>query len=425
MNTGTTSFKDVSIDQDDHSLVTPPMSATSLSTLCNELPDMSMMMEDEDVAMAAASPRTTLCAESLTMLHDSHLTTPPPTATTSRAMTESPAGPCPASPTLPIVTAPLNTTTTSSSSSSTTTQSHPTVKPTIEQPPMSQLAIIAVHVMTRLMANRWRQSLIPLILNSRQQQQQQNTNAPPSLTDLQAHHLLNTTHLHLSRLRQFASTCLRISHPSTPHLTLYALLIVHKILSATSGNGNNNKKLPITLASPTRLLLAGLILSETMLTDSQTSASVWAKVAGISDGAKGVVQLKRDALDVLAWDVVVKPEEYEAWVLAVRKLFVHIGTENGNGNSAGVDVKEDTMSTATLSPSSSYSSFTSTSSPCSSTTSVDSDDGDVQGLRKRGRSSLGYDDDFNGMEKRFKYQESATVCVMEESERSWRHVILS
>ncbi|KAJ3313621.1 hypothetical protein HDU76_002597 [Blyttiomyces sp. JEL0837] len=93
--------------------------------------------------------------------------------------------------------------------------------------------------------------------------------------------------------------------------------------------------LPPSLRSPTRLLLAGLILAESQLSDAQTPCSAWARVAGIAEGAVGVAMLKRDALVHLCFDVGVREGEFAAWVMVVKRLMESLERgeqKSGNGD---------------------------------------------------------------------------------------------
>ncbi|KAJ3329466.1 hypothetical protein HDU76_007843 [Blyttiomyces sp. JEL0837] len=354
------------------SSVSPPSSTSTNTTSLAH--DMSGLMvfdhNNKDDINSPASPRTTLCAQSLAMLQQECGQN---TSSPSRTQSVSPIGACPASPTLPIVSEPVTGFFhVPSATSPDKCRQHVNVPHVVAPPklannipvkssspsmahtelPMSQLAVIAVHVMTRLIANRWRQALVPILAK----QAAQPTNPQLSQSNiLNPTNLIAATHLHISRLRRFASICLRLSHPSTPHLTLYALLIVHRILTAASASKSSiatslNEDslplpLPVSLSSPTRLLLAGLILSESQLADAQTSCRVWAKAAGIAEGPAGVAKIKREALELLAYNVSVQPEEYEAWVVAVRKLFCegpatsgHVDNEKVNTGNDGVAV---------------------------------------------------------------------------------------
>ncbi|KAJ3114552.1 hypothetical protein HDU96_001971 [Phlyctochytrium bullatum] len=180
---------------------------------------------------------------------------------------------------------------------------------------LSPLAQIACHVILRLMAQRWKSSHLSqgAVPASDFFDGALPTSFPDASQPHQQQQQGNLT-VHLLRLKRFASIALRHSRPSTPHLLMHALLLVHRIVS-------NPAPLPPSLGSPTRLLLAGLMLSEAHLSDTQTSAAVWARVAAIPEGARGVATVKRDALEVLAYGVGVKEDEYSAWVRAVKKCF--------------------------------------------------------------------------------------------------------
>ncbi|KAJ1554008.1 hypothetical protein HK405_006261, partial [Cladochytrium tenue] len=177
----------------------------------------------------------------------------------------------------------------------------------------SRLAQLAVQVMTRLVAPRWKVD-----------------DAGPQFAAAPLAH--PGVARHLSRLRRFAAIALRSSHPGATHMTLYALLLVQRLLvgpavpslpfavsSSTAPLAPAPPPpLPATLSSPTRLLLAGLVLAESQLADAQTSCAIWARAAGVPQGARGVAALKRDALAALGWDVAVPAAVYASWTAAVR-----------------------------------------------------------------------------------------------------------
>ncbi|KAJ3094020.1 hypothetical protein HDU97_008681, partial [Phlyctochytrium planicorne] len=191
------------------------------------------------------------------------------------------------------------------------------ISSTLDKVQMSPLAQIACHIILRLVAQRWRHGLS---LSKQTETSTPTTATPtPTLPTLDTEPSLDTAtpptiHLHLTNLKRFAAIALRHSRPSTPHLLMHGLLLVHRIVSIQG-------PLPTPLSSPTRLLLAGLMLSEAHLSDTQTSASVWARVAGIQEGPNGIAAIKREALEALAYDVGAKEEEYAAWVKAVKKCF--------------------------------------------------------------------------------------------------------
>ncbi|KAJ3209549.1 hypothetical protein HDU67_006138, partial [Dinochytrium kinnereticum] len=175
---------------------------------------------------------------------------------------------------------------------------------------VSPLAQIACHVILRLISQRWRTGLASV----EEQRRQHNSHAHTQHQPPSAKTTTNSITIHLLRLKRFASIALCRSRPSTPHLLMHGLLLVHRIVSISG-------PLPLSLASPTRLLLAGLMLSEAHLSDTQTAASVWARVAAIPEGPGGIATIKREALEALAYGVGVKEDEYAAWVRAVKKCF--------------------------------------------------------------------------------------------------------
>ncbi|KAI8621704.1 hypothetical protein BC830DRAFT_1076976 [Chytriomyces sp. MP71] len=201
---------------------------------------------------------------------------------------------------------------------------------------------------------------------------------------------------HLAELNRFAASSL--SHasltPSSPFVVMHALLLVHRILTnapsnppvantvkvthaspssqtppqlqrsrsapstsitavasvysagstssgSCSGASPPPTTIPISLHSPTRLLLAGLILADHYSSDHPLPMRIWSDLSGIGvvgtasriddaslhsthvtdmkEGSGGVVQIKRDALEFLAFHVGVRKEEFSAWCSTVRK----------------------------------------------------------------------------------------------------------
>ncbi|KAJ3097014.1 hypothetical protein HDU97_005327 [Phlyctochytrium planicorne] len=123
------------------------------------------------------------------------------------------------------------------------------------------------------------------------------------------------------------------------HPLLYALLLVYRMVrgsqsssTATPGSAHSHATtLPASLRSPTRLLMASLMLAEAQLSDRQTSTLVWSKLhemtletVGLkgSDAlkAKVIAGIKRDALMAVGFASGVSLGEYSAWLAALKKL---------------------------------------------------------------------------------------------------------
>ncbi|KAJ1543037.1 hypothetical protein HK405_009567 [Cladochytrium tenue] len=214
----------------------------------------------------------------------------------------------PSLPQPPHVTLPSSTSFAAAAASP--TPSTPRPRPPPADYAGSRLAQLAVQVMTRLVAPRWKVD-----------------DAGPQFAATPLAH--PAVARHLDRLRRFAAIALRSPHPGAAHMTLYALLLVQRLLTGpavpslpstvlSSSATPTPAPLPATLSSPTRLLLAGLVLAESQLADAQTSCAIWARAAGVPQGARGVAALKRDALAALRWDVAVPATVYANWTVAVR-----------------------------------------------------------------------------------------------------------
>ncbi|KAJ3108489.1 hypothetical protein HDU96_007521 [Phlyctochytrium bullatum] len=123
----------------------------------------------------------------------------------------------------------------------------------------------------------------------------------------------------------------------------YALLIVHRLVSL--------RTLPEPLATPTRLLLASLMLADVMLRDSTTPVAAWCAIgravgAGV-DERKAVASLKIVAVEALNWKVVIPPAEFEAWLERLKGWVAGAAAFNAtNASSAASSVAGSTMSAA-------------------------------------------------------------------------------
>ncbi|KAJ3209709.1 hypothetical protein HDU82_000272 [Entophlyctis luteolus] len=121
-----------------------------------------------------------------------------------------------------------------------------------------------------------------------------------------------------------------------PHAIVLALYFVHKLLIATvrhaqrraaaaSGScANASPLVAISNASdefqkqwsPVHLFVAGLMLADAVLCDAPVAVAAWAWIlaqASVSADSRTVRDLRRWALDILEFDVNVKPTVYAAW----------------------------------------------------------------------------------------------------------------
>ncbi|KAJ3215768.1 hypothetical protein HDU67_010338 [Dinochytrium kinnereticum] len=134
---------------------------------------------------------------------------------------------------------------------------------------------------------------------------------PPPQTNSHGSSPLPATYLfhYAHRLRAMVTHALsRTRAPA--QIVPYALLIVHRLVSL--------RTLPEPLATPTRLLLASLMLADVVLRDATTPVAVWCAIgkaigAGV-DERRGVAQLKIVACEALGWKIVIPPTEFEAWL---------------------------------------------------------------------------------------------------------------
>ncbi|KAJ3103111.1 hypothetical protein HDU97_010391 [Phlyctochytrium planicorne] len=141
--------------------------------------------------------------------------------------------------------------------------------------------------------------------NTQQQPAQQVQTNSHGSSPLPATYLFHYAH----RLRAMVThTLSRTRAPA--QIVPYALLIVHRLVSL--------RTLPEPLATPTRLLLAALMLADIFLRDSTTPVAAWCAIgravgAGV-DERKAVAALKIVALEALQWKVTIQPKEFEAWL---------------------------------------------------------------------------------------------------------------
>ncbi|KAJ3208181.1 hypothetical protein HDU67_006951 [Dinochytrium kinnereticum] len=113
------------------------------------------------------------------------------------------------------------------------------------------------------------------------------------------------------RLRSLVTVTLTKTH-APAQVVPFALLLVQRLVSL--------RTLPPLLSTPTRLLLAALILADAVLRDATLPTAAWLAVArsvggiaGVAD-RKAVADLKMGCLAALDWNVVVPDSEFEAWL---------------------------------------------------------------------------------------------------------------
>ncbi|KAJ3201777.1 hypothetical protein HDU67_001072 [Dinochytrium kinnereticum] len=120
--------------------------------------------------------------------------------------------------------------------------------------------------------------------------------------------------------------CKASSGPSHP--LLFALLLVYRMVRSPVKPASASSS-----QSPSRLLLAGLMIAEAQLSDRQTSTAVWAKLYEMALKAanaprqmfavvtpREVAAVKREALETVGYYTCVSVPEYSAWLAALRQL---------------------------------------------------------------------------------------------------------
>ncbi|KAI8606887.1 hypothetical protein BC830DRAFT_1223606 [Chytriomyces sp. MP71] len=125
------------------------------------------------------------------------------------------------------------------------------------------------------------------------------------------------TYAQLAQLRTLIASLLTKSPPRNGKAV--TIVVIHALLLCNRmANTHRLSPLPDTLAqSPSKMFLAALALAEACLMDTQTSARVWARVAGCT--AHEVVELKKTALVYLAYSVHVDSKEFAGWCQVIMR----------------------------------------------------------------------------------------------------------
>jgi hypothetical protein len=146
---------------------------------------------------------------------------------------------------------------------------------------------------------------------------------------LQQRDLLNAyTTRHSTHIHTLTSLSLTLLH-LPQHAIILALLFVKRLLSVPT--------LPPTLSTPAKLLLAGLMLSDAHLCDRTISMRTWATLTAAKK-VQEVVSVKREALEVLGYDVSVGAGVYSGWLKTVRTFFLEDPVARGALGAGGVGV---------------------------------------------------------------------------------------
>ncbi|KAJ3206876.1 hypothetical protein HDU82_004254 [Entophlyctis luteolus] len=119
-----------------------------------------------------------------------------------------------------------------------------------------------------------------------------------------------------------------------PHAVVLALYFVHKLLIATVRRAaarcstNASSPPPVSAAaemqwSPVHMFVAGLMLADAVLCDAPVAVAAWAWIlsqssASTAADSRTARDLRRWALDILEFDVNVKPPVYAAWARNVN-----------------------------------------------------------------------------------------------------------
>ncbi|KAJ1566963.1 hypothetical protein HK405_007721, partial [Cladochytrium tenue] len=122
---------------------------------------------------------------------------------------------------------------------------------------------------------------------------------------------------YMARLGRLVTLAL-LKTPTPPQVVPVALSLVRRLAAQAA--------LPRSLATPTRLLLAALVLADATLSDMPVPARVWDEVAGAcgiikdDEGCCGglTAKLKGDALALLGFELHVSPNEFHAWLVALE-----------------------------------------------------------------------------------------------------------
>jgi hypothetical protein len=106
-------------------------------------------------------------------------------------------------------------------------------------------------------------------------------------------------------------------------LLMYALNIVQKILNSSISKAVS---LPTSLCSPTRLLIAGIIMAESQLTDSQTKLKVFSDAS--LDSSISIQSLKRDALMLIDYGSLIPIQEFSSFASSIKDYIGEIPHPN-------------------------------------------------------------------------------------------------
>ncbi|KAJ1549877.1 hypothetical protein HK405_002029, partial [Cladochytrium tenue] len=97
---------------------------------------------------------------------------------------------------------------------------------------------------------------------------------------------------HAGPVRALA-TAAQVSLGLPPHAVVLALLYARRLLSASVG------RLPAALSTPSKVLLAGLVLADAHLCDAPVPMRAWAEATAARGGGAQVAAIKAAALDAL------------------------------------------------------------------------------------------------------------------------------
>ncbi|KAI9358292.1 hypothetical protein DFJ73DRAFT_794073 [Zopfochytrium polystomum] len=161
------------------------------------------------------------------------------------------------------------------------------------------------------------------------------TCTPEEKAFLNAYSQRHATHLHT--LATSSLTVLALPY----HAVILALLFVKRLLALP--------EVPAALCTPTKLLLAGLVLADAELCDSTVSMRTWAAVTGARGGGAQVAEIKRAALAALQFCVTVDADTYSAWLLNVKSFFREDGS-SGATSVAGVSLPQSQSLGTTVAP---------------------------------------------------------------------------
>ncbi|KAJ1532723.1 hypothetical protein HK405_000888 [Cladochytrium tenue] len=150
------------------------------------------------------------------------------------------------------------------------------------------------------------------------------TSPPPTQTTPAARAFLAAyARQHAGPVRALA-TAAQVALGLPPHAVVLALLYARRLLSASVG------RLPAALSTPSKVLLAGLVLADAHLCDATVPMRAWAAATAARGGGAQVAAIKAAALDALQFGIAVDAATYSRWMMSVDAFFQSVASDDGS-----------------------------------------------------------------------------------------------